>query len=184
MFRAVIVVLVVLAFLFCFIWPGTLTGGVPIWTWMTGQTTGEFFAPPSFGQQVPAPATPTAPAPAVQAPKPPVATATPPPAAPATMMGRPSLYLETGTGKTQTWTLEILPNMVAIIGGYTVNGLTQGVYMAQAGPSALNVTVTDGFVAITKSEWGNQEFCFRVDQAIQYNWAHNTVQPLAGWTCQ
>jgi hypothetical protein len=112
---------------------------------------------------------------------------------PQPQIGHPSLYLETGVpdpygtsidAHTKHWVIELLPDTTAIIGGFTVDGVSNGVYKAQAGPGKLDVTVTDGFVAIIKNEWANAEFCFRVSQAIQYNWAHQTELPLSGWICQ
>ncbi|MDO9027557.1 MAG: hypothetical protein Q7U68_01675 [Candidatus Roizmanbacteria bacterium] len=113
---------------------------------------------------------------------------------PQPQIGHPSLYLETGIpdpysqsidAHTKHWVIELLPDTTAIIGGFKVDGVLNGVYKAQAGPGTLDVTVTDGFVAITKNEWANAEFCFRVSQAVQFNWAHQTVLPLPGWTtCQ
>ena len=112
---------------------------------------------------------------------------------PQPQIGHPSLYLETGIpdpysqsidAHTKHWVIELLPGTTAIIGGFKVDGVLNGVYKAQAGPGTLDVTVTDGFVAITKNEWANAEFCFRVSQAVQFNWAHQTVLPLPGWTCQ
>jgi hypothetical protein len=67
------------------------------------------------------------------------------------------------------------------VGGFEVDGVSNGVYKAIAGPGVLDTTVTDGFVAIIKAEWANAEFCFRIAQATQFNWAHQTVIPLPGW---
>lgn len=117
---------------------------------------------------------------------------------PQPQIGHPSVYLETGVPcqnipqgmkcndvdeHTKHWVIQLLPGTTAIIGGFTVDGVTNGVYKAQAGPGTLDVIVTDGFVAITKNEWANAEFCFRIAQAVQFNWAHKTVLPLPGWSC-
>jgi hypothetical protein len=111
---------------------------------------------------------------------------------PQPQVGHPSLYLETGVPdpygsnvgqNTKHWRIKLLPGTVAIVGGFEVDGVSNGVYKAIAGPGVLDTTVTDGFVAITKAEWANAEFCFRLAQATQFNWAHQTVIPLPGWTC-
>jgi hypothetical protein len=101
----------------------------------------------------------------------------------------PSSYQETGhTGsdsdKTITWTLQVLPNTVLIIGGYRVDGVDGGVYKAIAGPATVTTTVTDGFYSIVASEWGQNEYCFRLGEAIRYGWAHAHLSPLSGWSCQ
>lgn len=109
---------------------------------------------------------------------------------PQPQVGHPSLYLETGVpdpygqsidAHTKHWVIELLPGTTAIIGGFTVDGVENGVYKAVAGPGVVDTVVTDGFVAVTTNEWANAEFCFRVNQAIQFNWAHQTLIPLPGW---
>ncbi len=110
---------------------------------------------------------------------------------PQMQIGHPSLYLETGVpdpygtnvdANTKHWRIELLPGTVAIIGGFKVDGVTNGVYKAIAGPGVVETTVTDGFILVTTAEWANAEFCFRISQAKQFNWAHNTIQPLPGWS--
>jgi hypothetical protein len=101
----------------------------------------------------------------------------------------PSLYLETGhTGtdeqKTQTWTLGVLDGSTLVYGGYRVDGVKGGVYGAISGPTTVTITVTDGFVSIVTNNWAQQEYCFRLSQAIQYGWAHDHLHPLQGWSCQ
>ncbi len=107
---------------------------------------------------------------------------------PQPQVGHPSEYIETGkpdkfsvNAHTKHWVLPLLTGTTAIIGGFVVDGTEGGVYKAVSGPGQLDTTVTDGFVAITKSDWGNAEFCFRIAQAIEFGWAHATEQPLAGW---
>jgi hypothetical protein len=117
---------------------------------------------------------------------------------PQPQIGHPSLYLETGVpcvsvggnlvcndvdAHTKTYKIEILADAVAIVGGFKVDGVDGGVYKAIAGPGTLQTTVTDGFVAITKKDWGQGEWCFRLSQAVQYKWAHAHETPLSGWTC-
>lgn len=101
----------------------------------------------------------------------------------------PSSYQETGhTGsdldKTITWNLQVLPNTILVIGGYRVDGIGGGVYKAIAGPATVTTTVTDGFYSIVASEWGQNEYCFRLGEAIRYGWAHAHLSPLSGWSCQ
>lgn len=110
---------------------------------------------------------------------------------PQPQIGHPSIYIETGipdpvsgtSGHTKRWIIDVLQGTVAIIGGFTVDGVTDGVYKAVAGPARLDTTVTDGFLAITKSEWGNSEWCFRIGQAVQYGWDHQHESPMSGWNC-
>jgi hypothetical protein len=117
---------------------------------------------------------------------------------PQPQIGHPSAYLETGVpcvnvdgsttctdvdAHTKTYKIEILPDAVAIVGGVKVDGVDGGVYKAMAGPGTLQTTVTDGFVAITKKDWGQGEWCFRIGQTVQYNWAHAHETPLSGWSC-
>ncbi|MGI5827911.1 MAG: hypothetical protein ACOX6V_02705 [Patescibacteria group bacterium] len=95
----------------------------------------------------------------------------------------PSLYLPTGVGGHQVWTIEAPTGSVIIAGGVVVNGI-EGHYRAwrsDGTPVVLNVT--DGFALVTTSEWGEQEFCFRVGQAIEQGWLLEVVNPLSGWRC-
>jgi hypothetical protein len=92
-----------------------------------------------------------------------------------------AFYLATGiTGKNE-WTIEFPSNAVLIVGGFEVNGTSNGVYQA-FDVSPQKVAITDGFALVTLDKWANWEFCFRVYQAEQYGWAHETVTPLSGWT--
>jgi hypothetical protein len=101
---------------------------------------------------------------------------------PQSQIEHPSFYIETGVTGTVTWNISVPNDGVLIVGGTSVDGVGGGVYKAMSGGQSYNVTVTNGFAAVTKREFGNGEFCFRVGQAVQYNWAHQTVQPLSGWT--
>lgn len=104
---------------------------------------------------------------------------------PQIQQAHPSLYVETGTSGTRQWTLTASDDEVVIVGGWAVNGTDGGVYRAIAGPTEVEVTVTDGFAAVIVAEWAQNEFCFRVSQAEQFGWAHGTVEPLAEWSsCQ
>lgn len=122
---------------------------------------------------------------------------------PQPQIGHPSLYLETGVpcvqsgnelvctdvdAHTKNWKVQLLPGTVAIIGGYTVDGVTNGVYKAQEGPGQVDTTVTDGFVAIVISDWSYGEWCFRLSQTHtepaklnQPDWARENRNPLDGW---
>jgi len=53
MFRALIVVLLVVSFVFLFIWPGMLTCGVPFWFWETGMCDGLVTAPAAPAAEAP-----------------------------------------------------------------------------------------------------------------------------------
>lgn len=117
---------------------------------------------------------------------------------PQSYVTHPSLYLETGVpcqnqptssaftcdnrdSHTRHWRFELLPGSVAVIGGFIVDGVSNGVYKA-VGSGVVDTTVTDGFLAVVENQWANNEWCFRLGQARQFNWAHNTEQPLSGWS--
>ncbi len=94
----------------------------------------------------------------------------------------PSFYDETGvSNRLFNWSIPVDADKVLIVGGYTVGGISKGVYKAFAGNQTVNVSVTDGFASVIKGEWGNQEWCFRIAQANQYGWLHQTEQPLTNW---
>ena len=95
-------------------------------------------------------------------------------------VSHPSLYLETGIEKTQTWQIELLPGTVAIVGGYEVDNESGGVYKALSG-GLIETTVTDGFVSVVDKKWAREEFCFRVGEAERYGWAHAHLHPLPDW---
>jgi len=100
---------------------------------------------------------------------------------PQPQIGHPSIYVETGTEGTRTWTLEASSDEVIILGGWAVDGTDGGVYRAIEGPQKVEVTVTDGFALIIVEEWARDEFCFRVAQAREFGWAANTIEPLPQW---
>lgn len=181
-FQSVAISAVVILAILAFVWPGYVFGR-PLWgqsvvagqpsgqptAVVTGQT-GQTGASTTTGQQ------PSDGSPYNLPPQP--------------QIGHPSLYLETGvpdpvsgsSANTKRWVIDVLPNTVAIVGGFIVDGVSNGVYKAIAGPAKLDTTVTDGFLAITKAEWANAEWCFRIAQAVQYGWAHNIERPLPVWT--
>jgi hypothetical protein len=102
---------------------------------------------------------------------------------PQPQIGHPSFYRETGMGKTRDWSVQLEPGTVAIIGGVAVDGKSGGVYKAVQGPGKVSARVTDGFMLVIKDEWAQNEFCFRVGQAYQYDWARRHIEPLPGWSC-
>lgn len=137
-------------------------------------------APPS--QPAPAPSAPPV-QPSAPAQPAPVASQLPPfGQPPQPQIGHPSLYVETGVGQTRTWNQPVEADKTVIIGGFRVDGVSNGVYKALPGGQTVNTTVTDGFIAIVRSDWAQAEFCFRVGQARQFGWAAGTIQPLPGWT--
>lgn len=93
-----------------------------------------------------------------------------------------ALYLPTGISGHNVWTIKIPVNGVLIVGGVTVNGVSGGVYQAWSGGQTVTIDVTNGFALVTLDRWANWEFCFRVEQAVQYEWAHGTVEGLPAWT--
>ncbi len=128
-------------------------------------------------------AAPTEPPSVVEAP--PAATTQPVGQPPQPQQRHPTQYLETGVGNTKSWSFNIAPDEVLIAGGWAVDGTSSGVYKAWPGSQSVTTSVTDGFALLIKKEWARDEFCFRVAQAVQYNWAHGTVTPLPGWNaCQ
>lgn len=136
---------------------------------------------PSQPQQEPA-------APREEQPAAPAAQATPTPVQgqafgqpPQRQRPHPSSYNETGTVGTITWALNVPSDKVLIVGGFCVDGICDGVYRGFRGGQTVTITVADGFYAITQDEWGQQEFCFRLSEAREFGWAHNTVQPLPEW---
>ncbi|MFA4826727.1 MAG: zinc ribbon domain-containing protein [Candidatus Shapirobacteria bacterium] len=94
------------------------------------------------------------------------------------------LYMPTGVSGHNVWTIAVPKNAVLIVGGTDVNGVSGGVYQAWSGGQTVTIDVTNGFALVTLDRWANWEFCFRVGQAIQYGWDHNTVVGLPNWTCQ
>lgn len=101
---------------------------------------------------------------------------------PQPQIGHPSVYVETGVNdKTRCWIVPVKEGFVAIVGGFKVDGISNGVYRAIPGPDTATVEVTDGFALVVVEEVAREEFCFRVGQAVEYGWAHQTVEPLPSW---
>lgn len=87
----------------------------------------------------------------------------------------PNMYKETGiSGQIYTWTFTVRNDEYAIVGGYSVNGIIDGLYKG-FGPGTYTVNIIDGFISVITAEWGANEFDFRVDQAILYGWAHTNI---------
>lgn len=93
---------------------------------------------------------------------------------PQTQIGHPNYYVETGTDKTFTWTFQVKTGEVGIVGGNIVDGIVDGVYRAYP-VGTHTVTVTNGFVLTTITQWSYNEFWFRVGQAVEYKWDHCTI---------
>ncbi|HPT66223.1 MAG TPA: hypothetical protein PK257_02845 [Candidatus Woesebacteria bacterium] len=93
---------------------------------------------------------------------------------PQEQIGHPNWYTETGTNDEYKWTFEVKTGEVGIVGGLVVDGKNGGVYRAYA-PGIYTVQIQNGFALTTKAEWAQNEFEFRLGQAIQYNWAYGTV---------
>lgn len=100
---------------------------------------------------------------------------------PQPQIGHPSFYIETGIESTRCWVVTVKPGFIAVIGGFTVDGVSNGVYKAVAA-GTLTTTVTNGFLAIPVAEVARDEYCFRLGQAVQYKWAHSNEFPLVNWT--
>lgn len=100
---------------------------------------------------------------------------------PQTQIGHPAFYLETGVSGSQTWTVSVPAGAVMIAGGFSVDGQSNGTYKAWTENQTITTTVQNGFVLVTMADWGSREFCFRVQQAASYNWAHSNVLPLSNW---
>lgn len=97
----------------------------------------------------------------------------------------PAIYIRTGVPdqynpsgeNTKTWNFQILDGYTAVIGGYTVDNQTGGVYKTLKGPAQLKTTVTDGFVSVIENDWLDEEWAFRIGEAQKYNWAMTHVYP-------
>ncbi|MFA7675833.1 MAG: hypothetical protein WCY28_00265, partial [Candidatus Shapirobacteria bacterium] len=100
-----------------------------------------------------------------------------PTASPQTQIGHPSIYVETHvSGNPIKYVFDIPQEYVGIVGGYNVDGVDKGVYKA-FGPGHYEIVVTDGFGLITNDNWAQAEFEFRIQQAIDYKWAHAHIIP-------
>lgn len=93
---------------------------------------------------------------------------------PQVQIGHPNFYVETGTNATYKWTFQVKDGEIGIVGGVNVNGIGSGVYRAYP-EGTYTVQVQNGFVLTTQADWAYTEFWFRVGQAVQYGWAHGTV---------
>ncbi|HSW47702.1 MAG TPA: hypothetical protein VLG67_01355 [Candidatus Saccharimonadales bacterium] len=113
----------------------------------------------------------------------------------------PSLYVETGVPCSGTptapgltcsdtddhqrvWTFQLQPGSAAVIGGFKVDGVSEGVYKTVES-GQVNTTVKDGFLSIIEKQWLCGEFQFRVTQAVTHlpePWAHQHITPPSGCT--
>ena len=87
----------------------------------------------------------------------------------------PRRYEETGIEGTKTWkNIVVNDDEYLVVGGLTVDGTNDGVYRGY-GPGTYTITVTNGFISVVDDSWGDEEFDFRVGQAVEYGWAHAHV---------
>lgn len=84
----------------------------------------------------------------------------------------PRRYEETGIENTKTWkNIVVNDDEYLVVGGTSVNGTNDGVYRGYGPGTYTTITVTNGFISIVDDDWGDEEFDFRVDQAVEYGWA-------------
>lgn len=89
----------------------------------------------------------------------------------------PRWYEATGTGvNTKTFTLIVNTGENAIVGGFKIDGVSNGVYKGY-GPGTYTVTITDGFALITSNVNALGEWNFRLAQAKQFGWACAHIDP-------
>lgn len=98
----------------------------------------------------------------------------------------PSVYQESGIDDN---TLEnvcvfVRSDFTLIVVGFEVNGMGDGVYAALDVEQDSYVVVnhvTDGFIAVVWDDWAKDELTFRLDQAVEFNWAHEVILVPASW---
>lgn len=83
-------------------------------------------------------------------------------------------YAETGVGKSKNFTLVVRSGNIGIVGGYTVNGQSNGVYRAYS-PGTYSLAITDGFIYEVDQAHAKAEFNSRVSQARNSGWACSIV---------
>ena len=81
---------------------------------------------------------------------------------------------------TRTFPITVPPDGVAIVDGFTVDGVSGGVYKV-LGEGTHNVTITDGEYHVVSYEQGNHKFCEELRTAAKNNWARAHKFPLPGW---
>jgi len=92
-----------------------------------------------------------------------------------TQIGHPSAYAETHVSNVPVCVvLDVPDGYVGIVGGFTIDKQTDGVYRG-FGPGHYEFVVTNGFGLITVQAWGKAEWDFRIQQTITYNWAHSHI---------
>jgi hypothetical protein len=95
--------------------------------------------------------------------------------APQPQIGHPSAYAETHVSGTAVCVvLDVPQGYKAIVGGVTIDKLTDGVYQGY-GPGHIETVVTNGFALITTDAWAKAEWDFRIQQTITYGWAHTHI---------
>ena len=97
----------------------------------------------------------------------------------------PICYAQTNvSGVSAVFTLNIPEGYTGIVGGFTIDNETNGVYKA-VGNGTYTFTITDGFALIVRNNnnWAQVEWNFRIDQTITYDWAHDHVDsgPLSNY---
>jgi len=78
-------------------------------------------------------------------------------------------------GITKTFTRNVDACQIAIVGGYRVDGIENGVYEMICRSGSFSRTVTDGFVVLIPAELANGELDRRITQARLNGWAHQHV---------
>jgi len=94
---------------------------------------------------------------------------------PQPQIGHPSAYGETHVSGTPVCVVIDVPSdYVGIVGGFSIDDKTNGVYQA-FGPGHHEFVISDGFGLITTGTWAQAEWEFRLQQADTYNWAHTHI---------
>jgi outer membrane murein-binding lipoprotein Lpp len=89
----------------------------------------------------------------------------------------PAIYLQTNVSATPVdFILDIPEGYIAIVGGFTIDDETNGVYKAFA-PGHVELTITDGFALIIRQEWAMNEWIFRLNEAEDNLWAKDHIYP-------
>jgi hypothetical protein len=87
----------------------------------------------------------------------------------------PVVYHQTQVSGTPiSYQVEVPANYVMIVGGFKVDAVKDGVYLAK-GPGAYTFAVTDGFVLLIRQMWSKDEWLFRLNQADQFGWAKQHI---------
>ena len=92
---------------------------------------------------------------------------------------------ETGVGKTKKFTVRLKDGQVAIVEGWKVNDLGDGVFLtvnAIGKDVTFTIIVWDGAVTVVKSEDGPVTFCNAVNKAVEEGFKHDNVIAPPEWT--